>query len=134
MIQASILSSFILFDLSNRPHKQPRNMTLLNFQKNLATQLIGDFTSRKVANKVETACVLQKLVKGTCRQCTFCAINEIYEIKGKPVRPTSFTCEACAVPLCQYECFNNYYRAKFVQDMFSRTYLTQTLCKLRSIL
>ena len=113
VIMASIVNSFILFDLSNRPHKQPRNIILLNFQKNLTKQLIGDFTSRKGTKNTKTRHVSHKLVKGTNRKCKFCAVNEISGINGNPVK-TSFMCEACAVPLCQYVCFDIIEQKKFL--------------------
>lgn len=114
VINASVVNSFIIYESSNRTHLKPSSVTLLNFQKNLAIQLMNHSPHLK-KNQPKQDSSLSSMqshslvqVKGLNRQCVFCTQQNYKTDSGYNVR-TSWKCQECDIFLCKVNCFVKYH-------------------------
>ena len=117
IIDTSVINSYVLFDLTNRPQSTAHGCRQLNFRKNLVKQLIGDFTSRcrfsEQNHRIPSKSTLQQpsfphhLIKNpnNPRRCRFCKVQGI-------MRRTIYYCQECDVPLCKDQ-FLFYHNANY---------------------
>lgn len=121
VINVLIVNSFILRKLSNLPAGSKHGYTQLEFRKKLITQLIGNFTSRKVVGRKRNITMgivsprsAHKIVKTELRRvCQLCVSDNKKTEKGHSIK-TPWKCRNCDIYLCKNGCFLSYHQNKGV--------------------
>mgnify|MGYP002224293578 CR=1 FL=1 len=123
VINVSIVNSFIIYDISNRPAPTAHGARLLHFRRNLVLQLIGNFTSRKRTGwqrTLPTATAMPKTlhsldkIQGRVKTCLQCKIKKRKTKSGRGIQ-TQYRCKQCDISLCRVGCFLTYHQERGVE-------------------
>ena len=106
VINVSIVNSYLIFDLSNRPAPTAHGHRLLQYRKNLVRQLIGDFTSQKrvgfqrslpIATPAPKTLHFVKKIQGRVKKC----IIKRRRTQSSRGIQSQYECKQCDILLCR---------------------------------
>jgi hypothetical protein len=120
IMNVSIVSSFIIFDLSNMPARSSHGSRHHQFGRNFVAQLTGNFTSRKRAGRKRSLpvgtptpqiCHTLEKIQGRVKACVQCAAKKIRTQSGRG-KQTACKCKQCDILLCRVDCFLTYHQER----------------------
>lgn len=103
VINLCITNAFIVYKESSVRQRKKR-YTLLDFRVDVAKELIGQFSRRKMHCCVPQPDQRHRLIRvvGAKRRCRWCSKQQIR-------RETVYGCNSCNIHLCKNGCFVNYH-------------------------